>query len=70
MLIIVRLVALATGTCSPAGTQTVTSAVVTKGGDAEIANPASQYCIVQGGHNGDLARRWARSQIHSRLLCQ
>ena len=68
--IVVVLAAFVTGACSPAGTQTATSAVVTNKGDAEIANPASQYCIDQGGHNGDPARRWARSKIHSRLLCQ
>ena len=47
--IVVVLAAFVTGACSPAGTQTATSAVVTKKGDAEIANPASQYCIDQGG---------------------
>ena len=47
--IVVILAAFVTGACSPAGTQTATSAVVTKEGDAEIANPASQHCIDQGG---------------------
>ncbi len=46
---VVILAAFVSGACSPTGTQTATSAVVTKEGNAKIANPASQYCIEQGG---------------------
>ena len=47
--IVVILAAFVIGACSPTGTQTATSAVVTEDRGAEIANPASRYCIDQGG---------------------
>ena len=46
---VVILAAFVSGACSPTGTQTAASAVDTKEGDSKIANPASQYCIEQGG---------------------